>query len=228
MTWSLWGLIVGSMDTAMDVRNTGLGTQIRAIRRARGLTLVQLAAMADLSHPFLSQLERGQARPSMASLERIARALGTSQVELMAAAADLARKPDDREPAVVRSDEGDTGPYSSGTARLLVHGVRRFHPMEFVGSNTDPGDFITHDEDEFVHVVEGLVDVDLGPHGRFRLTERDSLYFNGGTPHRWASPTGSHYRMFIVKQELGVHEALNTATSALSMNAAASAIGVVG
>ena len=58
-----------------------LGSRVRALRTQRGLTLVQLAALADLSHPFLSQLERGLARPSMASLEKIASALGTSVVE---------------------------------------------------------------------------------------------------------------------------------------------------
>ena len=36
---------------------------IRARRKGLGLTLVQLADRADLSHPFLSQLERGLVRP---------------------------------------------------------------------------------------------------------------------------------------------------------------------
>ena len=62
-----------------------LGAHLRELRKARGLTLTQLAEAATLSHPFLSQLERGLARPSMASLERLARALGTSRVELIAA-----------------------------------------------------------------------------------------------------------------------------------------------
>ena len=39
------------------------------------MTLKQLGEAAGLSHPFLSQLERGLAQPSMASIERIARAL---------------------------------------------------------------------------------------------------------------------------------------------------------
>ena len=36
------------------------------------------AAKAKLSQPFLSQIERGRARPSMPSLHRIAAALGTT------------------------------------------------------------------------------------------------------------------------------------------------------
>ena len=39
------------------------------------MTLKELGRRAGLSHPFLSQLERGLARPSVDSAERIARAL---------------------------------------------------------------------------------------------------------------------------------------------------------
>ncbi|MFJ9906177.1 helix-turn-helix domain-containing protein [Streptomyces sp. NPDC101152] len=55
---------------------TELGAAIRQLRKEPGLTLVQLARLAELSHPLLSQLERGLTRPSMPSLHRIARALG--------------------------------------------------------------------------------------------------------------------------------------------------------
>src|SRR5258707_1096825 len=63
-----------------------LGEAIRAQRHLLGLTLVDVATRAGLSHPFLSQLERGLARPSMRSLTAIASTLGTSAQALMAAA----------------------------------------------------------------------------------------------------------------------------------------------
>src|SRR5215210_5449080 len=52
-----------------------LGARVRSLRQERGWTLKQLGRKAGLSHPFLSQLERGLARPSLGSAERIARAL---------------------------------------------------------------------------------------------------------------------------------------------------------
>jgi transcriptional regulator with XRE-family HTH domain len=55
-----------------------LGSAIRARRHQRGMTLVEVAASAGLSHPFLSQLERGLARPSMRSLTAIAATLDTT------------------------------------------------------------------------------------------------------------------------------------------------------
>jgi transcriptional regulator with XRE-family HTH domain len=59
-----------------------LGARIRALRHERALTLKELGRAAGLSHPFLSQLERGLARPSVASAERIAAALGVPVASL--------------------------------------------------------------------------------------------------------------------------------------------------
>ncbi|MCU1410821.1 MAG: family transcriptional regulator [Rhodoglobus sp.] len=186
--------IVTALDAAIDRQAIQVGSRIRALRRARGLTLEELGALCDLSHPFLSQLERGRARPSMVSLERIARALGSSQLELLAGG-------DDTTSTLVRAAEGTRGHYGEGEARMLVHGTRSFHPMEFRGSNQQAGDFFVHDEDEFIHVVEGSVEVDLGEQGVSVLVEGDSLYYVGGTPHRWRALEPGGYRLFVVKEK---------------------------
>ena len=69
----LWKGVLDSTDEATGV---ALGARVRSLRRERGWTLKQLGREAGLSHPFLSQLERGLARPSVGSVERIARAFG--------------------------------------------------------------------------------------------------------------------------------------------------------
>ena len=161
---------------------------------------MQLAGIAELSHPFLSQLERGRARPSMGSLERIARALGSSQLELMAAAEDD-DEPEQPDIVVVRSDEGTRGPYGAGLGRLLVHGRRGFHPMEFTADSQEPGDFYQHDGDEFLYVLEGTVQVDFEGRESSVLTVGDSIYFEGGIRHRWHAVKPGGYRLFVVKQK---------------------------
>ncbi len=162
---------------------------------------MELARLAQLSHPFLSQLERGQARPSMVSLERIARALGSSQIELIAAATDdLVPGESTARVSVVRKVEGPQGPFGGGEARILVHGDAPFIPMDFRGSNTSPGEFYRHDEAEFLHVVSGVVVVDLADEGQFELVAGDSVHYAGGTLHRWCSPRGEEYHLFIVKE----------------------------
>lgn len=194
------------MDHGTDRHTLRLGAGIRALRRSRGLTLVQLAELCELSHPFLSQVERAVASPSMKSLDRIARALGASQTELLAAGAELERLPVRSEPSFVAAGEGERGPYSSGEARLLVRGDRRFHPMEFVASNAARGEYHVHEEDEFIYCLDGEVTIDLEVQGLWPLVRGDSLYFVGGTPHRWFSPTASEYRLFLIKQHFTTND----------------------
>jgi transcriptional regulator with XRE-family HTH domain/quercetin dioxygenase-like cupin family protein len=165
-----------------------LGATIRRLRKEAGLTLVQLAKLSDLSHPFLSQLERGLTRPSMRSLHRIALALGTTQQSLLATS--VPPGPDRRRGAVrvTRADEGVPMPNGVGTARLLGAPHLRVHPVEFRGLRTSYGDYYEHPGDEFVYILKGDVEVDLATaEGRelHHLSPGDSISYLGGTPHRW-------------------------------------------
>ncbi|MEE4024999.1 XRE family transcriptional regulator [Gordonia sp. PKS22-38] len=175
-----------------DVAQVSLGAEIRRRRKESGTTLANLAVQAGISHSFLSQLERGYARPSMTTLERIARALSTTQVSLMLAADPaLARNTPTPAPEgthIVRSDEGALLPQAgddAGYARLLVTGTAAFYPQEQVLSRRDYGDYFQHEQDEWLHVVVGEVEVDLGDGRYVELRKGDSLYYAGGIPHRW-------------------------------------------
>jgi quercetin dioxygenase-like cupin family protein len=135
----------------------------------------------------------------MASLAQIALALGTSQVELLAGGDDDI-VPNQAPTEVLRAGEGVTGPYGLGRARLLVGGRRRLQPMEFEGENTDAGAYFAHAEDEFLLVVAGTVRVDLAEQGSVTLETGDSLYLDGGVPHRWCAAVPGRFRMFVVKE----------------------------
>ena len=191
-----------------------LGAQIRRLRHARGLTLVRLAEATDLSHPFLSQMERGLAGPSLASLRRIAVALGTSPIELIAAA----DAPLTGQPAIevhTRGDGAIAADFAVGTARMLAHGRRPFQPMEYESENAAPGEFFVHDEDEFVYVLSGEVCVELDGDVTL-LVAAQSAYYRGGVAHRWWSADGEPYRLLIVKEgavRRGIREPQTTQTA---------------
>jgi transcriptional regulator with XRE-family HTH domain len=157
------------MSSTPDV---ALGRALRAARRERGLTLVQLAAAAGLSQPFLSQLELGRARPSMRSLWRIAEALGTTQQALLAASTGVP------EPPAVAVDAG-------GSARLLMHVEDGAAVTEFVGMPQEWGAFFTHPRRELLYVVRGRVEVELDGSPLVTLEPCGSLAYDGSTPHRW-------------------------------------------
>lgn len=175
-----------------------LGAAIRGVRHARGLTLVQLAEATALSHPFLSQLERGLAQPSLSSLRKIAVALQTSPIELIAAAD--APEPSAGTVEVHRRGEAALdSSFGPGAARMLAHGARPLHPLEMAGDNTEPGERFVHREDEFVYVLEGGVHLEVEDDA-FVLEVGDSAYYPGGVSHRWWAVDASGYRLLVVKQ----------------------------
>ena len=67
-------------------RETVLGELIRAQREAARLSLRDLAALTNVSNPYLSQIERGLHEPSVRVLRSIAEALGMSAEALLASA----------------------------------------------------------------------------------------------------------------------------------------------
>ena len=60
----------------IDVRD--LGTYIRDQRKSAQISLRQLASLAGVSNPYLSQIERGLRHPSAEILQQIAKALRIS------------------------------------------------------------------------------------------------------------------------------------------------------
>ena len=60
----------------LDVRN--LGDYIREQRNTANVSLRQLAKLAGVSNPYLSQIERGLRKPSAEILQQIAKALRIS------------------------------------------------------------------------------------------------------------------------------------------------------
>ena len=66
-----------------------IGERIHTRRKELGLSLRALAKEVDLTASFLSQLERGQADPSIKSLRKIAAALGVPLFSFLADNGDV-------------------------------------------------------------------------------------------------------------------------------------------
>lgn len=165
-----------------------VGAAVRRRRRALELTLSVVAQRSGLSVPFLSQVENERARPSMRSLEKVADALGTTCVELLAAA-DPARSVD-----VVRAPDellDATGPQ----ARPLVRGHHQLHAMEFIGDH-DEGREFQHRNDEVMYVADGTVEIEAEGQAH-RLGRGDTMYLTGGVRHRWRA-TEPDTRVIVV------------------------------
>lgn len=64
--------------TEIDIGSPTLGAAIRQAREAAGLTLRGLGAQVDADFTYLSKIENGHDTPSLALVERIEAATGTS------------------------------------------------------------------------------------------------------------------------------------------------------
>jgi transcriptional regulator with XRE-family HTH domain len=92
---------------AIDVRQ--LGEYIREQRRSSNVSLRQLAKLAGVSNPYLSQIERGLRKPSAEILQQIAKALRISAEALYVQAGILEQREGDGLVAdAVLADQGLT------------------------------------------------------------------------------------------------------------------------
>ncbi|NYV77765.1 helix-turn-helix domain-containing protein, partial [Streptomyces sp. UH6] len=196
-----------------------VGAAVRRRRRALELTLAAVAERSGLSVPFLSQIENERARPSHRSLEKVADALRTTAVELLAAAdpacsVDVVRgegfggeEPLEEalapEPLAERPAGRSDAPETAGPARTrtLVRGHHQMHATEFSGEY-DAGREFQHRNDELMYVADGAVEVEA--EGRaYRLGRGDTLYLTGGVRHRWrATEPGTRVVVVAVAEHI--------------------------
>jgi transcriptional regulator with XRE-family HTH domain len=192
MTGALVWKTVLSGHPSTNGFETDLGARVRALRRERGLTLKGLGRLAGLSHPFLSQVERGLARPSVGSVERIAAALDVSVARLWAPprVGDAVR--------IVRGDEGPTRELSGGQLRELPGepGAPVLREWSARGKRW-PADRERHTGEVAIYVGRGAIEVEVGDEV-YALKEGDALRFDGSTPHRLRRTGGTGTRALIV------------------------------
>ena len=170
------------------VAEVDVGERLRAIRSLRRATLRTIADRAGVSESFLSQVERGKASASIASLRRIAGALGVS-------VADLFEPSGPPQPRVLRRDERPALAFGILGRKLLLT-PRPLHHLEVFMGELDPGGstgvepYAHGDSEELFVVLSGSVRLELGGDVH-ELESGDSIDYRSSTPHRIAN-IGAH------------------------------------
>ena len=158
------------------------GQRFRRLRARRGLSLAQVARATGVSVGFLSALERGQMRASVATLRRIARFYRTNILSFFQAAGE--------NPRLVRPQQRKILQTESGVRmELLAWGNTAMEPHLFrIKPGGGSGESYAHEGEEFLHVLRGQFEIWLNSKEHYRLKPGDSLYFESSTPHRWKNP----------------------------------------
>lgn len=162
-----------------------LGGHLKLLRQARGMTLDRLAAATGLTKSYLSKIQNSHKLPPIATLSRIAQALGTGigsffgDILEAREGASVVRR-NERLP-VVRGGTAFGYDYVSLAHKRLS---KRMEPFVFTfPSKIDRHVFFDHGGEEFVFILSGTVEFQVGDE-RWTLQEGDSIYFDAAIPHR--------------------------------------------
>ena len=186
---------VGPSEAAL-----ALGSRVRSLRQQRGMTLKELGRKAGLSHPFLSQLERGLARPSVGSAERIAEALDVPVGLLWSPQSPAGHATIVRRDAGVCTHHHDASA-PGGVRTLVADGVPMTVREWSGGSRAWPDEAEVEPGGVIVYVARGSVEIDLDGDVH-ALGEGDTMLFDGGVPHRVRRTGGVATRLLRVATAL--------------------------
>ena len=164
-----------------------IGNDIRGLRKARGLTLTDLAQASGLSVGYLSLLERDRATPSIKALHGVSRALGVT-ISWFFQAGDV---PEEERGLVVRRNHRRRLDYQAGVVDELLS-PNLMGALELLSCRFPPGassgdEPYTHTGEEAGVVLRGQLE--LWVDGKTVLLEAgDSFGFQSSLPHSYRNP----------------------------------------
>lgn len=182
-----------------------LAIRIKALRRARKMTLADLARATGLTESMMSKIENFRVTPSLPAVAAVAAALGTTL-------ADLFRGLDAHpQITVVRAEERrklqrDDSPwtYYALTSERADRKVDPFLLEIPPGRQREQSD--AHEGDEFMFLLEGRLDFQYG--GKtYPLSPGDSVYHDGSVKHNLVNAADGTARILVLFCQPGFGEA---------------------
>jgi len=165
---------------AHEAAGSELGTRLRQLRRSRGVSLAEVAEGTGISASFLSTVEKGKSDITVSRLMRLVHWFGIS-------IADLVQEPNRSPVQVVRADERRSVRLADERLSIQMLSTDGNHAMMPVINTYDEGggmaDPTTHDGEEFVHVLEGHIELTVGRAEPIVLGPGDSAYYRSDVPH---------------------------------------------
>lgn len=159
-----------------------LGSRIRTIRHQQRRTLQQIADLCGCTRGLLSKIESGKSQPTLATLTKVAHALGVSAAMLLEEQEMAATVYTPAETVVSnewqRTDKGYA--YYAFAAGRTDKQMQPFIITARKGQVTSQG--LSHAGDEFVYVLEGEMTYRVGDQ-TYHLRPGDSLYFDALDTH---------------------------------------------
>lgn len=154
-----------------------IGSNIRAIRKRKGITIAEICEITGLSQGFLSQVETNKTSPSIATLENISTALEVPLAYLLLKKEERMR--------IVRKEERYVTT-SGAEENMRVEHLSSSKNMRMMIVEVPPGastgEAHAHEGEEVHVVIKGRIYAEQGEVSA-ELREGDSFSWNACTPH---------------------------------------------
>lgn len=176
-----------------------IGAGLRSLRRARKLSLIDMAARTNLSIGFLSQIERGKSSPTLRALAGMADALGVGLGDLFPASGPAG----EHTATIVRgAARSELQLWRSGIRKQLLtpqtEGSRlNVYIVEMEPGADTGGELYTHKGEEAGLVMSGAMQLVIESES-WTLQEGDSFRFLSSRPHRFANAAEGETRVLWV------------------------------
>lgn len=172
----------------------GIGRRIRQTRTARGLSVAALAEHSDVSRRMLTQIELGQANPSVAILDRIAAGLQVTFAELVGVSASA---PSDG--VEVWSSAGGSWSYLLSAIDSATSSIELWKTHLTWGEGSDATGQ-TGSPDIAHHVLDGALEIIVASGDVHRVAEGEALRLSGEEDRRYqsAAATGTTFIRVVV------------------------------
>ncbi len=164
--------------------DNALGQRMRNLRRRMSMTLQQFADKSGVSVGYLSQLERGNATPTLGTLSQIAAALNVTADYFIATP----------RPVDSLTNAGKRPRFSVDGSALEYEQIGADHPdleMTSYILHVPPGytsEEVKHVGEEIIYVLDG--EICQRVEGRdYVMRSGDSLHYLGTHPHSWSNQT---------------------------------------
>lgn len=189
------------MDT-----NTAIGAKVKALRTEKKMTLKQLSEGSGLSVGFLSQFERGLSSIALDSLEKLSDILDVPLSELFEEHT-RSRLTD----PVIHGIDLQFSEISPRIYQAILHIPQASYvmlPRVFTlfpfDSDEDSLEMYSHEGEEFVYVLEGVVTFFLED-AQYLLYPGDSIHIASTRRHNWANRTSCTARILTLNTPNPLH-----------------------
>lgn len=168
---------------------TPVGKTIRKVRLDKNISHAKLADATGLSIDDIKKIESGETRPPVGTLLLIARAL-----EIDSGAGLKAKNTDNRIAAYTKRIENNA--YTTLTPGAADNHIKAFRITIHPDSEHEGVDY-QHLGEEFVYVLSGRIEVDVGQN-RKQLKIGESFLFDSGIQHKIRNPGKQPTELLVV------------------------------